>query len=125
MNDFDNSNQVVYARNNDWGFGHLITFKQSTLDIITSYNSSDVFAIIPNQEHTYSNIIIASKNGGEYILKINNEEFTYNLPINSWQSYITHLRNFNLKIIHNDKTIVDLNVDEKTLKKIWSYSFFS
>jgi hypothetical protein len=125
LNDFDNSNQVVYARNNNWGFGHLITFKQSKLDIITSYNSSDVFAIIPNQEHTYSTIVIVSRNGGEYILKINEIEFFYNLGVNSWQSYITHLKNFNLKIIHNNKTIVDLDIDEKILKKIWSYSFFT
>lgn len=125
LKDFEDSEQVVCAKNNNWEFGHLITFSQSKLDIITSYNSFDIFAIIPDQEHTYSNIIIASKIGGEYKLTINDEVFIYNIPINCWQNYTTSLKEFHLKITQNNKLVVDLYIDEPTLKKIWSYSFFS
>lgn len=125
LKDFDNSNKVVYGRNNNLNFNHLMLFKHSKFDIITSYNSSDIFAIIPNQEHTYSNIIIASKNGGKYTIIINDEKFIYDIPYNCWQSHIILLNNFKLKIIHNNTIIVNLDIDETTLKKIWSYSFFA
>lgn len=122
--DFINSSDVVCANNNSWDFGHLITFRKSKLNIIDSYNTLDVFTIVPDKEHIYSNIFIISREGGNYKLKLNDEEFIYNLSKNSWQSYITHSKNFNLKIYKEDKIIVDIEIDEIMLDKIWSYSFF-
>ena len=125
MNNFDMDNDVLLSKNDKWSYGHLLTFRNSELDVITSYNSSDVYAIVPNEERTHSIIYIVSRNGGEYTLTINNESVTYNLNPNFWQNYITTLPEFNIKITKDNKTEVELFLDSKKLDKIWSYSFLS
>lgn len=125
MTNFKNDEDTILAKNDKWEYGHLLTFKNSVLDIITSYNTSDIYAIIPDVNHTYSTIYIVSRNGGDYVLKINDESFVYSLPHDVWQSHIVTLPNFNLEITKNNVSEISMEIDNKKLHKIWSYSFLT
>lgn len=125
MNNFKDDPDTILSKNDKWEYGHLLTFRNSELDIITSYNTSDVYAIIPDVNHTYSTIYIVSRNGGDYVLKINDESFVYCLPQNVWQSHIVTLPNFNLEITKNNVSEISMEIDTKKLHKIWSYSFLT
>jgi hypothetical protein len=124
LQDFGNKNKVVLAVNDNEKYNYLITFKNSKLDLVKSENR-DYYSIIPDEQEDKSTIFISSHNGGKYELIINEESNYFNLDKNYWQTYVTNLKEFNIKILHNDTKVINMNIDEKKLNKIKSYSFFA
>jgi len=122
---FNGKESVVLGVNDKWDYNHLITFNNSDLDIKSSFNTGDYYSIIPHEEEGFYYIFISSSNGGKYELIINNEHNYYELSKNCWQAFITELKEYTIKILHNDVVVVDMNIDEDKLNKIKTYSFFT
>ena len=58
--DFKDKSEVVLGINDSWDFNHLITFNNSELDTISSFNTTDYYSIVPHEIDGYYYIFISS-----------------------------------------------------------------
>lgn len=118
------SKDLLLGKNDQDSFGHSVLFKTSKLDIVSTYNSGTQYHIIPNIDHSLAYLFVTSKEEANYTIRIDDENYECFLPKNGWWYKITDKKQFDLKILKNNRIDFDETITEARLNRIYSYSFF-
>ncbi len=121
---------LLLGKNNDDSFGHSVLFKTSYLDIISTYNTSTQYHIIPLEliqgivEADYIFVLSKEIEPTNFKIYIDDEFQEGVIGCDEYLYAKTNKKQFNLKILKNDVVDFDEIITEERLKRIHSYAFF-
>lgn len=121
---------LLLGNNDSFELGHLSIFKESKIDIITSFNNTTNYHIIPLELtpgiKDISYIFVTSKEiePTNFKIYVDNEVEEGIIEYDNFLYFKINKNQFHLKILKNDKVDFDEMITEHRLQRIHSYSFF-
>lgn len=123
-------NYLLLGNNNSNEFNHLTIFKESKIDIVTSFNVKTNYHIIPLEliegvvDFSYIFILSKETEPTNFKIYVDDEVEEGVIEYNSFLYFKTPKKQFQLKILKNNITDFEETITERRLKRIHSYSFF-
>lgn len=123
---FMNNKNVLLGNNNSEEFGHIVFFKKSKIDLVSSYhNKKTEYFIIPQKDKSSLDFIIIVRDNEEYDVVINGESIiNVENSSNRWYSTNREIKPFELKIIKNKTIIFNKFINLKILNKLCNHTSF-
>jgi hypothetical protein len=121
---------LLLGNNDSYEFGHLMMFKDSKIDIVSSYNANSSYHIIPyyrqdnSVERNYIFVVSNEATECKFSIYVDQDVEESILEYNGYLAFKTEKKEFNLKITKGEEIVFDQYITKETLRKIQSYSFF-
>lgn len=119
------SDDLILGKNDSDSFGHSVLFKNSQLDIVTTFNANVHYYIIPLESVAHIFVVSNNTEPTNFKIYIDDEFEEGNIGYNNFIHLKTAKKSFNLRILKNDVEDFNEFITEKRLERIRSYSFFT
>ena len=123
-------NYLLLGNNNSYDLGHLTIFKDSKIDIVTSFNNKTNYHVVPLElipdVKDINYVFVTSKEiePTNFKIYIDDEVEEGIVNYDHFLYFKTNKKQFHLKILKNDVIDFEETITEHRLKRIHSYSFF-
>lgn len=119
------SDDLLLGKNDSDSFGHSVLFKNSQLDIVTTFNVNVHYYIVPLDSVAHVFVVSNKTEPTNFKIYIDDEFEERNLGYSNFTHLRTTKKSFQLKILKDDVEDFNEFVTEKRLERIHSYSYFT